>query len=337
MKTTKSSPGSSPIKFVRRLQALIRPGKDGHRLSANVTGEEDWEVDEPQIRMSRAFAVMLVLHLVAVGGLFAFHMFGKDDRESEGASTRLAHETSPPPPAAAAAAAVGLAATPAPRAEVVEESPAGPAPHIFKAGETKMLVAAKFGVTVRELEDANPDSAFEAGDALTIPHHSRLVGALAENAAPANTPIALVAATPSEDVAQREFMLKKEQANPYAPVTPAELPRLNNDRTPHAKLVKAEPGPAAPTGEEEGAEPAEPSARGHKQPLPPPVAAAATAPTPKPKPATGSRTHVIQKGDTVYNVAKRYGLSPVEVMRANGITDPSRVQMGQVLKITNKR
>ena len=46
---------------------------------------------------------------------------------------------------------------------------------------------------------------------------------------------------------------------------------------------------------------------------------------------------VIQKGDTVYNVAKRYGLSPGEVMRANGISDPSRVQMGQVLKIIVKR
>jgi LysM repeat protein len=65
--------------------------------------------------------------------------------------------------------------------------------------------------------------------------------------------------------------------------------------------------------------------------------APAPVPAAKPKPATGSRSHVIGKGDTIYNVAKRYGISPNEVMRANGISDPSRLQMGQVLKITVKR
>ena len=38
-----------------------------HRLPAHVTGEADWEVEVPQIRMSRAFAVMLVLHVVEIG------------------------------------------------------------------------------------------------------------------------------------------------------------------------------------------------------------------------------------------------------------------------------
>ena len=314
MKTPKSSSGSSPLRIVRRLQAMIQSGKNSQRLSANVTGEEDWEVDEPQIRMSRAFAVMLVLHLVAVGGLFAFHMFGKDDRDSEGTATRMAHESSPPPPVA-----TSIAATPK------TESQAEPGPHVFKAGETKMLVAAKFGVTVRELEDANPGSEFSPGDSLNIPHHPRLVGALAENSAPANPPLAIIAATPSEDVGHLEFALKKGGEDPYAPVSAAELPA---EPTAKAKLVKAEPEENTSEDTEEDTTVAK--VRKPQAPVAPPAPA-------KPKPTTGSRTHVIQKGDTVYNVAKRYGLSPGEVMRANGLSDPSRIQMGQVLKITVKR
>src|SRR5436189_3559874 len=57
-------------------------GKE-HRLPAHVTGEGDWEVEVPQIKMSRAFAVMLVLHIVAVGGLFAFRIWGRDSDKKD--------------------------------------------------------------------------------------------------------------------------------------------------------------------------------------------------------------------------------------------------------------
>jgi LysM repeat protein len=351
MKPSTTETGKADRKFVQRLQALIRPGrKKLHRLSASVTGEEDWEVDEPQIRMSRAFAVMLVLHLVAVGGLFAFHVFGKDDREAELNATRTAHQNSLPPPAAPVMSTAPVPAAPtspasAPRAEIVsDESASGPASqkHIFKAGETKMLIAAKFGVTVRELEDANRDLEFKTGEILTIPQHQRVIGAMADRSEPANPPLALIVATPSEDVGHRDFALKKGAEDPYAPVEPAELAALTPEGTSvRTKTVKAEAettvvraGAEAADSEEAEVRPASAPAPKVKKTTPPPVAAAPA----KPKPvATGSRTHVVGKGDTVYNVAKRYGLSPNEILRANGISDPSRLQMGQVLKITVRR
>lgn len=341
MKPSLSESGRTGRKFVRRLQALIRPGrKKPHRLSAHVTGEEEWEVDEPQIRMSRAFAVMLVLHLVAVGGLFAFHMFGKDDREAEGVATRNAHASSPPAAVAPIVPAAAIAPLPAvvpaaPRAEIVDDEPAPVETglrHRLKDGETRMLIAAKFGITVGELEEANAGSEFKAGDILTIPRHQRVIGALAGNLVPVNPPLALIVATPAgdEDVGHRDFALKEGAENPYAPVAPAELEGMPPEPpATGGRLVKAEPAVTrrSPDGEMEG--PGRPVVK-VKKATPPPVPA-------KPKPPTGSRTHVIQKGDTIYNVAKRYGISPNEVMRANEITDPSRVQMGQVLKITVKR
>lgn len=348
MKPSISETGKADHKFVQRLQAFIRPGKKKtHRLSANVTGEEDWEVDEPQIRMSRAFAVMLVLHLVALGGLFAFHVFGKDDREAEQNATRAAHESSPPPPAAALKTmapvpAVVAGAPAAPRAEIVPDGePAVPAgqTHLFKAGETKMLIAAKFGVTIPELEEANAAVQFKAGDQLIIPQHQRIIGAVFDKT-PANPPLALVVATPSEDLGHRDFALKKDAEDPYAPVEPSELAALTTERiTPErpaarSKTVKAEPQTAVIA--RAGGSDAAATAPKAKKATPPAAQVPATPVKPRPS-ATGSRTHVVGKGDTVYNVARRYALSPNEILRANGISDPSRLQMGQVLKITVRR
>jgi len=332
MKPSSPHSGKSGRDFVKRLQACLpRANRKSHRLSANVTGEEDWEVDEPQIRMSRAFAVMLILHLVAVGGLFAFHVFGKDDREAEGLATRKAHEKSTPPPDTVQSAPVPAAPV-IPRAEIVLDEPAalpGDQQHILKAGESKDLIAAKYGITVLELEEANIHNGFNAGDKLVIPPRARIIGAVAQAGPPVNPPVALIAATPSEEVGHQDFALKEGPENPYAPVEPAELEAPPAP----AKLVKAEPASAVravpQTDDLEDA--ATPPARKKTAPVPTPVAAA------KSKPATGSRSHVIGKGDTIYNVAKRYGISPNEVMRANGINDPSRLQMGQVLKITVKR
>lgn len=347
MKSPSTENETAGRKLGQRLAAFIRPArKKTHRLSANVTGEEDWEVDEPQIRMSRAFAVMLVLHLVAVGGLFAFHVFGKDDREAEIAATGKAHETSPPPPAVAvsksSAPAPGLtvSAPVPPRAEIVPENPSAvPAEpkHVFKAGETKMLIAAKFGVTVRELEEANPVIAFHAGDTLVIPRHQRVIGAIADNKPSGNPALALIVATQSDDVAHREFALKQGADDPYAPVEPASLSATTPERaSARSTPVKAEPQHTLVKSQDDSGEPDESpepvaAAPKVKKPTPPAVLA-------KPKPvSTGSRTHVVGKGDTVYNVARRYGLSPNEILRANGIADPSRLQMGQVLKISVRR
>lgn len=45
------------------------------RLPANVMHEEAWEDSGPNMKLSRAFIVVLALHIVAVGGLAAFNLF----------------------------------------------------------------------------------------------------------------------------------------------------------------------------------------------------------------------------------------------------------------------
>jgi len=43
--------------------------------------------------------------------------------------------------------------------------------------------------------------------------------------------------------------------------------------------------------------------------------------------------HVLQKGETLFAVGRRYNVSPDAIMSFNGISDPDRLQAGQKLKI----
>jgi LysM repeat protein len=84
---------------------------------------------------------------------------------------------------------------------------------------------------------------------------------------------------------------------------------------------------------------------GEKSPssTPPPKALAAS-PTPTP-PATvgvenpspaepsGTRSHVVAKGETLTQIAKQYGVTVEEIEQANKIQDAKKLQIGQTLKI----
>jgi LysM repeat protein len=54
-----------------------------------------------------------------------------------------------------------------------------------------------------------------------------------------------------------------------------------------------------------------------------------------PKPATGGqgRTYIVQKGDTLLSIARRYGLTTKQLQAANNITNPDRIFPGQKLVI----
>ena len=45
------------------------------------------------------------------------------------------------------------------------------------------------------------------------------------------------------------------------------------------------------------------------------------------------RLHTVQKGETFYSIARTLGIKADDLMRYNGITDPSRLQAGQRLRI----
>jgi len=50
-------------------------------------------------------------------------------------------------------------------------------------------------------------------------------------------------------------------------------------------------------------------------------------------PAAPAAPYVIRKGDTLWKISRKFGVSVTAIQEANGITDPGRISVGQKLTI----
>jgi LysM repeat protein len=57
----------------------------------------------------------------------------------------------------------------------------------------------------------------------------------------------------------------------------------------------------------------------------------------KPSKPAGAVTHVVKSGETPASIAKRYGVSADALMKANGITDASKLKVGQKLAVPSAK
>jgi len=58
--------------------------------------------------------------------------------------------------------------------------------------------------------------------------------------------------------------------------------------------------------------------------------------TTKAAPAAAAATYTVAKGDNPYKIAKKVGVTAQELLKANNIEDPTKLQIGQVLKVPRK-
>jgi len=93
-----------------------------HASRLTQSAYDDYE--EPTTKLSTAFVVVLVLHLVAVGGIYAFHSIKAKRREADGTALTAKVQTpsSSPGVGVAAPVAAGAAAQPLKPAPVVQPS-----------------------------------------------------------------------------------------------------------------------------------------------------------------------------------------------------------------------
>ena len=237
---------------IRALLPQPKPRKPRTRLQASASRltqpvYDDYE-DEPTTKLSTAFVVVLVLHLVAVGGIYAFHSIKAHRREADGTAV-----------AANPSASKKAAPTqPAPVAPAQEAKAAAPAPVPAVAPASKQAVAVQQPA-----------------------------------AAPAPVASAPVA-QPAKPAASGGIVDKSLSAAPAAPS--AVLPQ------PKAPAPTASTKAAAPLSAE-----------------------------------TAQRTYTVAKGDNPVTIAKKMGVSSEELLKLNGLEDPKKLQIGQVLKVPAKK
>lgn len=125
-----------------------------------------------------------------------------------------------------------------------------------------------------------------------------------------------------------------------ATAAPAEPQRMPGDADDPLPVVASAPAatmaPAVVTGTKLASASAAPAVT---QTSPPkaatkqPVAAATVAAAPK---AAAPDSYTVAKGDNPYNIAKKFGVSYQDLLKVNGIDDPTKLQIGQVLKVPGK-
>jgi LysM repeat protein len=257
--------------FLKERPAFLtrKPGKSRpKRLHAATAarrmapGVEDDYDDEPTTRLSSAFFVVLILHVVAVGGIYAFNSIKAHRRGFEPTAKSGAAKTGNPADERTTPKLTGEQVALPVKAGTGAETSLLPSPiasgsnarvYQVKQGDTLTKIAQLHGISVAELQMVNTskDTALlRPGQALNLP-------------------------------------LPKSGAR--APIS------AGSDATKaDGPLKKVDSAPA-------------------------------------------TKTYAMQKGETATSIAKKFGVSVSELLKLNKISDPTKMQPGQTLKVPTKR
>ncbi len=300
----------------------------GKMLSAEVTEEQDWYMDVPNLRLTRIFSIVLILHVVAVGGILAFKMIEKASSPVEEVvkTTPKENKKEQAQPATtggelAHTAATGAKVVPEKEDSLIVDDPSrdGMQQYRVRSGETVADIARELQVSAAELMHLNQldkGDKLYPGKWLTIPERkvsTQVPGSADELLTRTSAPEAPVA----RPVQQEPIQAKPVSAPPKATPQPRpEAPQVVAQQTPKVET----PAPGGPVK----LRPVQPVGR---------TATPAPAPAPVASPGSNKGTYVVKPGDTAYRIARKYGVDLQNLLAVNGIEDASRMQAGQVLTI----
>ena len=146
-------------------------------------------------------------------------------------------------------------------------------------------------------------------------------------------------AVPAVAAASSTVASAAANATPFAPATP-ELRRMPGDADEPLPMVGSSSPAAADPAPVVKTQPAAPAAPTPLVTQTAPAKAAASklaAATTKAEPVVASSaTYKVAKGDNPYKIAKKLGVTSQELLKANNIDDPTKLQIGQVLKVPGK-
>ncbi len=309
MKTTRSatkirrSPARQVLGAERRLRAH----------TATVTDELGYE-PEPHMKLSRALFIVVLMHVVVIAGLFGFQSL----RERAG-TTRpdLAAENYPRTTTASGVDDVSTARI-----------------HYVRANETLTSIAAYYNVPLKDLATANSivdASQIMIGQELKIPLRS------AQAPKPLDidniTAMTRTATAPVTRPASQEIRSRPKPT----PATSKPNPTVSSDtdnalRQQFLETKQGKTSSDTATLKEQFLE-----AKSQTVPVAELATPATKSPADKPKAvsntAVAQRQYVVEKGDNPVAIAKRFNVNYTNLLKANNISDPRKLQVGQKLII----
>lgn len=283
------------------------------------------------MKVSKVVLVVVALHVLVIGGIFIFEGCS---RAKAPTPDMAANETAPADPAAATATTPALpadttaaapsltpaqptpAAAPTPVAPVAPVTPART--YTVKKGDTLSKIAKAEHVAMGDLARANnltKNSMLKINQKLTIPSKAEapVTAVAAAPAADAAAPTAAAVGGSSYTVKSGDSLWKIAKAHNISVTALKQANNLSSD------ALKLNQKLTIPTGSA-------------------PAAAAAPAPAVAEWKAgthseNGQTIHVVDVGESLAAIAKKYGVTVTELMKANNITDAKRVTVTQRLVI----
>ncbi len=255
-----------------------RPSKPASSLRARAAtvedtydDEEDYDTEEePNMKFSHALFVVLVLHIIAVGGVFAFNWM-KTKQTTEAPAERSVVAEAP-------------AETKAPEPAVAAKAPALDGwtgrTHTVEPGDTLIQIASTHKTSVAAIEkenDISSTSLLRVGQVLKIPS--------AEKATQ-------TASTPKSGTTKEAFLATKLEKP-----LPGTITAVSRNGSQAAEVESAELNTTT---------------------------------------TSDGEVYTVVKGDNPYTIAKKLHISYTELLKINDIDDPTKVQIGQKLKIPAK-
>lgn len=258
-------------KFFSKLSAVLspRPKKKLQATAARAARRpvDDYDDEEPTTNLSSAFVVVLILHVVAVGGIYAFNSIKASRRGHEPIVAPIEQSADASQKAIAQNDDASSAPAPAPRQQFATTSrpvaDAAPAPAVtsskpvnghsyqVKAGDNLTKLAIAYSVTPGQIMEANhlkEGAVLHQGQTIIIPEKT------------------------ADKTAES---------------------RSNDSSTPKQADV--------------------------------------------PSTTTTPGLYTVKKGDTPTSIARKHGLTVEELLKANKITDPKKLQVGQTLKVPPRK
>ena len=249
------------------------------KIAARATTRDEYDDDygdtytaEPSMRFTQALIVVIVLHVIAVGGFFTFNKVKTSQEKRKQAE----------------AAEMAKASAAAQKEDIIPAPPPVPElrTHTVVSGENLGMIARKYGTTVAALErlnDIKADSIISIGQELKLPS-------------------------------------PKETSTP-TPVTTTSNNTVPKPATPPQTNVSALP-----------VKPAVPASTSAQR-----IAASPPEATPAAQVVASGGTYVVAQGDNPWKIAQKLNVDYNDLIKLNDIQDPTKIQIGQKLKIPPKR
>jgi LysM repeat protein len=209
----------------RRPARRLVPRKTMHARAASSREEvEEYESEsEPSMKLSQAFIVVLVLHVVAVAGIYGFNQLKEKPARPAAAKAETPEAAASVAVTEKKAETVSKAETPTPA-----KSQESQTTYTVVAGDTLKRIASKFKISIESLEKANnltSTSIIKVGQTLVIGSSAKAA------AAPAQAAESTAKAAPTPAVVAKAPPVKPAAVQEKAEAQPLEKPQTTEEKS----------------------------------------------------------------------------------------------------------